>query len=209
MGKTGRLIFAASVAVLLHLAALLAPQPFRPRSLVLQPVPEVHLATSARAEIPKQATARVDRGQVPPAQAVIPEPGLPLQAAEPAVGPSSPINAPAATAGILNSTSPSAAALAPAMPVAAAPSRPPVCLRDPKPAMPALSRTLGETGKVRLRLRVDEAGRKSVEILERSGYSRLDAAALAAVRQWICQPALHNGLAIAAELDEWVVFELQ
>ncbi len=207
MGKTGRLIFAACVAALLHLTALLAPLTFQPRSLVLPPVPEVHLAPSPRAEKPERAAARVDRSQEPPAQAVIPEPGLPLQAAEPAVGPSSP--APAAIAGILSSTTASAVALAPAMPASVAPSRPPVCLREPKPAMPALSRTLGETGKVRLRLRVDEAGQKTVELLERSGYSRLDNAALAAVRLWSCQPALKNGLAMMAELNEVVLFELE
>lgn len=69
-------------------------------------------------------------------------------------------------------------------------------VRTPPP-YPALSRRLGETGKVVLRVELDEAGRVSAaQVTASSGYARLDAAALAAVKAWRCQPAQRGGQAV-------------
>ncbi len=67
------------------------------------------------------------------------------------------------------------------------------------PAYPALSRRLGEEGKLVLRVELDETGRISkATVVESSGYSRLDNAALSAVKTWRCRPATRDGRAVPA-----------
>ena len=62
------------------------------------------------------------------------------------------------------------------------------------PVYPLSARKLGETGKVSLRVELDETGRLvSSEVAQSSGYSRLDEAAVAAVKSWRCQPAMRDG----------------
>jgi periplasmic protein TonB len=68
------------------------------------------------------------------------------------------------------------------------------CPELARPAYPALSRRLGEEGTLMLKVELDESGRISkTQIVESSGYSRLDNAALSAVKTWRCQPAIQNG----------------
>jgi protein TonB len=58
---------------------------------------------------------------------------------------------------------------------------------------------LGETGKVVLRVSLDKAGNVAKASVDRSsGFPRLDEAALMAVRDWRCTPALRNGQAVEA-----------
>lgn len=72
-----------------------------------------------------------------------------------------------------------------------------VCPVRTPPPYPELSRRLGETGKVVLRVELDETGRVSTaQVIASSGHKRLDAAALAAVRSWRCQPAQRDGQAV-------------
>jgi len=67
------------------------------------------------------------------------------------------------------------------------------------PAYPALSRRMGEEGKLVLRVELDETGHISnAKVVESSGYSRLDNAALSAVKTWRCRPAVRNGKAVPA-----------
>ncbi|WP_374326841.1 energy transducer TonB [Azonexus sp.] len=74
-----------------------------------------------------------------------------------------------------------------------------VCPERQAPAYPAQSRRLGETGKVVLRVTLDERGKVAAANIERSsGYPRLDEAALGAVRGWRCTPARRNGQAVEA-----------
>lgn len=62
------------------------------------------------------------------------------------------------------------------------------------PVYPRSARQLGETGQVRLRVELDETGRLvSSEVAQSSGFSRLDEAALAAVKRWRCHPAMRDG----------------
>lgn len=71
-------------------------------------------------------------------------------------------------------------------------------LRIP-PAYPVLSRRLGEQGKVVLRVELDAQGAvSSAYVVSSSGVRRLDDAALAAVRQWRCNPAQRGGVAVRA-----------
>lgn len=67
------------------------------------------------------------------------------------------------------------------------------------PSYPAISRRLGEEGKVVLRVELDETGqvdRATIKIS--SGYARLDEAALAIVKRWRCRPASRDGAAVRA-----------
>ncbi len=74
-----------------------------------------------------------------------------------------------------------------------------VCPARQPPAYPSLSRRLGETGKVVLRVLLDEQGKVAKATVDRSsGFSRLDEAALTAVRSWRCTPAQRQGQAVEA-----------
>lgn len=84
------------------------------------------------------------------------------------------------------------------------------CPERPPPIYPAASRRLGEEGKVVLRVELDEEGRiHAARIATGSGYGRLDEAALAAIRNWRCQPARHNGQPVRAVALQSFNFVLQ
>ena len=68
-------------------------------------------------------------------------------------------------------------------------------LNNPKPTYPAISRRLGEQGKVVLRVFIDAEGSpQQIEIRQSSGYERLDQQALEAVRRWRFAPGKRNGV---------------
>ncbi|GEM_PF-3719252 len=63
-------------------------------------------------------------------------------------------------------------------------------LRGPQPPYPRAERILQHAGSVTLRVRVGVAGRaEQVEVATSSGHSRLDEAAVTAVRDWVFAPA--------------------
>ena len=73
------------------------------------------------------------------------------------------------------------------------------CPERPAPIYPPLSRRLRETGQVVLRVELNESGKVAFAHVERSsGHSRLDEAALSAVRAWRCTPATRSGLPVRA-----------
>lgn len=75
-------------------------------------------------------------------------------------------------------------------------------LNNPAPAYPMQSRRLNEAGKVLLRVQVSEAGNAlQVQLHQSSGHSRLDQAALDAVKRWRFIPARRGDVAIS----EWVI----
>ncbi len=83
-------------------------------------------------------------------------------------------------------------------------------LDNPAPAYPPLSRRVGEQGRVLLRVQVDAAGSPShVEIGSSSGSSRLDQAALEAVRRWRFVPATRGEKAVSAEVLVPIQFNLR
>jgi protein TonB len=78
-------------------------------------------------------------------------------------------------------------------------------LENPAPAYPALSRRLGEEGRVVLRVRVEANGAASdIQIATSSHFDRLDQAAIDAVRRWRFVPAKQDDQTIAA----WVLVPL-
>jgi protein TonB len=67
------------------------------------------------------------------------------------------------------------------------------------PVYPAGSRRFAEQGRVVVRVELDERGMViKAEVATGSGSSRLDDAALVAVRQWRCNPAMRGGVAVKA-----------
>lgn len=78
-------------------------------------------------------------------------------------------------------------------------------LENPSPAYPALSRRIGEEGRVVLRVLVNPAGRADeVQIRTSSGHVRLDEAARDTVRRWKFVPAKRGEQPIAA----WVLIPI-
>jgi protein TonB len=71
-------------------------------------------------------------------------------------------------------------------------------LDPPSPSYPAQSKRLGETGRVTVRVFIDEAGgARDVRVDRSSGHLRLDEAALVAVQRARFRPYLENGLPVA------------
>lgn len=78
------------------------------------------------------------------------------------------------------------------------------------PPYPRQSRQLGEEGKLTLKLELNESGRvKEIQVINSSGYHRLDEAAIAAVRTWRCNPPLQNGQPVRAIALQPFSFVLQ
>lgn len=65
------------------------------------------------------------------------------------------------------------------------------------PVYPRQSSRLGEQGKAVLLVELDELGRViNVAVKTKSGFPRLDEAAVNAVKTWHCTPAKRNGVAV-------------
>ncbi len=83
-------------------------------------------------------------------------------------------------------------------------------LNNPAPSYPSLSRRLGEEGRVLLRVQVMEDGTAgSVELQAGSGSSRLDQAALEAVKKWRFVPAKRGEQAVSASVVVPVRFSIE
>jgi protein TonB len=111
---------------------------------------------------------------------------------------------------------------APTLPVAEAPPPEPAgpltlgtewsvsCPERSAPAYPPPSRRMGEEGMVVLRVELDEEGVVvAARVVSGSGFSRLDAAALAAVKTWRCTPARRDGQPVRAVALQPFRFVLQ
>lgn len=84
------------------------------------------------------------------------------------------------------------------------------CPKLTAPTYPAISRRMGEEGKLVLRVELDESGRiDDAKVVDSSGYERLDTAALTAVKSWQCNPSRRNGQPIRAVALQPFNFVLQ
>jgi len=102
------------------------------------------------------------------------------------------------------------AAIAPPAAVVSEPRFDAAYLDNPAPVYPALSRRLGEDGRVTLRVFVESNGRPSqVEIKASSGSPRLDRAAQDAVARWKFVPARRGTEAVGAWVLVPIVFNLR
>jgi protein TonB len=98
----------------------------------------------------------------------------------------------------------------PATPVTVLPSSNADYLNNPAPAYPAISRRLGEQGKVVIRVLIDKDGKpQQGEIGQSSGYTRLDQAALHAVMAWRYVPGRRDGTAQDMWFNVPIHFALQ
>jgi protein TonB len=83
-------------------------------------------------------------------------------------------------------------------------------LHNPRPNYPAVSRRLGEEGKVLLRVLVSPDGRAAAVNLEKSSnFERLDEAARQGVAQWRFVPAKRGDEAVEATIIIPLVFRLE
>ncbi len=82
-------------------------------------------------------------------------------------------------------------------------------LVPPAPLYSRISAKLRESGKVLVRVWIDEAGLpRNVQLAQSTGFSRLDEAALTAVRNCRFKPYLENGVAVAGWAAIPIEFEL-
>jgi protein TonB len=192
------LLIAVSV-VLLHVGVLWALQ-----SGLMRRAVEVIVPGEILSEFLSPPAPPADKPQAPAAPKVVrqearpqvqPTPPQPAPSDEPApVVVPTPTPAAAAPAAIEASTVAVAPAAPPAPPRIELPSSDAAYLNNPKPAYPALSRRLGEQGKVVVRVLIGVDGRaQQAEVRTSSGYERLDQAALATVRSWRYVPGTRNG----------------
>ena len=162
--------------------------------LVDAPAPKVEPAPPAPPVPQKQSSPAVHKKPVAraPAQAQ----AQPLAVAEAA--PAAEVVA-AVVAAAPATPAPAAAApgpTAPPAPTVQLPSSDADYLQNPKPAYPALSKRLGEQGKVIVRALIGADGTAhKAEIRQSSGFERLDQAALNTVLKWRYMPGKRGGVA--------------
>ena len=99
----------------------------------------------------------------------------------------------------------------PAPPVLVQPSSSAAHLNNPKPAYPAMSKRLGESGRVVVRVLIGPDGRaQDARIQRSSGFERLDQLALETTRdRWRYVPGTRNGVPEAMWFNVPVNFVLE
>lgn len=186
----------AIIAMLAYFAPAVLPAPLQVLSVSLLPAtPQVKPEPQVTPPKPKPVESR-PRPVQPPQQIAAPQ------------------ESPALT--------PVAVPPAPTLPAPAAPASNPApvqtvqprfdadYLDNPKPPYPALSRRLGEQGRVVLRVHVNAGGgADDVQLQASSGSPRLDQSALDTVRRWKFVPARRGAEAVAAWVLVPIAFTLK
>ncbi len=205
-GMNRNVLIAGSV-VIFHVAVLWAMQAGLMRRAVELVVPAEILVEFIEPPAPKVV-------QPPPVKPVLPTPvvrkqavakvptpvkteaPLPLAIADSTPTPNAPTGVMAPAEVAPPAAAPQAAAAPPAPARVELPSSNADYLQNPKPAYPALSKRLGEQGKVVVRvfIAVDGTAQKA-EIKQSSGFERLDQAALNTVLRWRYVPGKRAGVA--------------
>jgi protein TonB len=177
---------------------------------ITSPEKQEKIAQAPKAELKAEHTPPQIK-PTPPVRKVQPQPKRQLVAKAPAVTPREPVAPPPIEEHkpepelepeqrIVNETVAAAKPTQmPAGPVTLSSELSVSCPNLASPAYPALSRRLGEEGKLVLQVELDETGRISqAKVIESSGHPRLDNAALSAVKTWRCRPAMRDGQAVPA-----------
>ena len=82
-------------------------------------------------------------------------------------------------------------------------------LNNPKPPYPALSRRLGEQGKVVIRVLIDADGKaQQAQVHSSSGFDRLDQAGLQTVLKWQFEPGKRGGIPEAMWFNVPLIFKM-
>jgi protein TonB len=196
--------------VALHVAGLWALQSGLLRRAVEVVVPAELLSQFIAPPAPKLAPPAPPVPPAPPkpapaprTKATPPPPAAPLAISDPTPAPDAPTGAtqqqpPTPVAVAAPAAAPAAPAAPPAPPAPPRielPSSDAAYLNNPKPAYPAISKRLGEQGKVVLRVLIGVDGLpQKVEITQSSGFDRLDRQAQEAVMRWRFVPGKRNGV---------------
>lgn len=190
------------------LSEFLTPAP--PAAPPAPPVPQPHKPTPAP---PKPTPPKPTPPKPRPAPTPAPAP-MPLAIAAPTPAPAAPV-------GVVQqqpAAAPVEAAPAPAPAAPAAPPGPAIIqpssdashLNNPKPVYPAVSKRLGEQGKIVLRVLIGTDGLpQKIEIKQSSGYERLDRQAVDTVSRWRFVPGTRNGVPEAMWYLQPINFVLQ
>jgi len=171
------------------------PPPLEKKPLRLEPPKPVKLEKPRRVEMPPPPRQLVvEAPVVMPEEPVAPPPPViaaPVVVSQPEP-PAPPPPAPPPPA-------PPPPAPKPAGPVMLVSELSVACPHRSPPSYPSLSRRLGESGKVVLRVELAEDGSvDEARVTTSSGFRRLDEAALAAVRLWRCDPPRRGGEPVRA-----------
>lgn len=141
-----------------------------------------------------------------------------IQRQKPVPTPKTPVPVLETTSSTLPATTAPAAIIADSKPATAAPASETVSqarfdadyLRNPAPPYPALSKRMGEEGKVILRVSVNPQGSAdSVEIKTASGSPRLDESARKTVQNWKFIPARRNEMPVQSWVLVPIIFKLE
>ncbi|WP_198972936.1 energy transducer TonB [Xylophilus sp. ASV27] len=167
--------------------------------IITPPEPQIPPAPPPPAPKPAPTPApQVKKAPPPPAPRPVaiadptPSPNAPTGVTTPQP-PAPPIEAPAPAP-----SPPPAPPAPPAPPQIVLPSSDADYLQNPKPAYPAISKRLGEQGKVEIRVLINAQGQpERAEISKSSGYERLDKQAYETVLKWRFTPGKRNGVAEA------------
>ncbi|KDB06927.1 TonB family protein [Burkholderia sp. lig30] len=175
-------------------AQLLAPAPIA-QQVAAESIPQPAPPKPTPRVTPKAEPTPVAKAARPTPQPLAATPAptpVPATAAESTPAPAAPAPsaaAPAAAAGPARET----------MDVSAPRNVPALQCAFVKPDYPAMSRRRGEAGTAYVHFVVGVTGRiESVDLQKSSGYTRLDDAALAAMRASTCRPYIENGQPIRA-----------
>ena len=145
-----------------------------------------------RAEPPKPARLEPPKPPPPHQHLVVEAPAAPNDYVAPPPPPPPP-------APVIEAPAPPAPPPKPAGPVQLSGDLALACPSRTPPAYPALARRMGESGKVVLRVELGGDGRvETARVATSSGYRRLDDAALAAVKNWRCNPPTRDGEPVRA-----------
>ncbi len=206
-GLSRNAVIAGSV-VLLHVAGLWALQSGLLRRTAEVIIPAEVLSEFVTPPAPRRPPAPPPPKPAPPPPKPAPRTPAPRPAPMP-VAKADPTPAPNAPAGVVEPQPPAPPIQAPVAPPAPAPAPPAppappkidlpssdaAYLNNPKPTYPAISKRLGEQGKVVLRVLIGTDGLpQKVEISKSSGFDRLDRLAQETVMRWRFVPGKRNGV---------------
>jgi len=203
--------FIAASVVLFHVAALWALQTGLLRRAIEVIVPVEILSefiepAAPKATQPAPVPVPVMKRAPAPEPPVVNEP--PPAPNAPVVDASPPVSAAPSAAAAFAEAAPAPAPAAP--PRVELPSSDAQYLQNPKPAYPAISKRLGEQGKVVVRVLIGADGTaQKAEIRQSSGYARLDQAALSTVLAWRYVPGKRGGVPEAMWFNVPINFVLE
>ena len=200
MRKAAEIIIPAEV-----LSEFLTPQPPAPPAPPTPPAPP-----PPKPAPPKPAPTPPKPAVAKPAPAPAP---MPLAIADPAPAPAAPTGVLEPQPAAQPAPAPAATAPAPSAPPGPAvvqPSSDASHLNNPKPVYPAVSKRLGEQGKIVLRVLIGTDGTpQKIEVKQSSGFERLDRQAVDTVSRWRFVPGTRNGVPEAMWYLQPINFVLQ